>query len=334
MYYRIYTNQNRLSISQYSYTKFFLHKDIANKYKELCLKSKNNKIKDNSIIYPSPLSNYPGYKLDNYISENKLSIKKSYTPSKVDTIILDEDAVDNLRIYDYSSERIIIPVSEFKKYYTSLIPLSDSHSHTFLSSLTDSDSLYINKNDININFEKTFNDYPILVGGEIYVNQKNNKTIEFLSTLFDYIEKYNWHVVLDGSINSESNKDLVLDQESFENLYSMLASNNQGNLKLAREIIANCHYEYSKPYVLFLSSVFIKLLNKSDNRNYHLIYELLFKDLKKMGLNKRNIEDSHYNTIKNILKAHPEYRLDITKCLKIHNNHCYGSDLIKEIIPN
>ena len=61
----------------WSETAGFLTEEIILKYKELCEKSKNNKLTDNSVIYQSPISNYPVYKLKNYIQENKLNIKKA-----------------------------------------------------------------------------------------------------------------------------------------------------------------------------------------------------------------------------------------------------------------
>lgn len=334
MYHQIYPSTNYLNINKYGFSYGFLTKDIVDKYKQLCLKSKENKIKNNSVIYPSPLSNYPGYKLDNYISENKLSIKKSYTPSKIDTIILDENLIDTLRITDYTTEYIIIPALEFKKYYTSLI---DKESQIFLSKkVNDSDFLYIHKKGLqhNQNFKNTFNDYPVIVGGLVNArSRKTEKIIELIKSLFDYIEKYKWYVVLDNNINSETNKDLIINQEMFENLYSMLSSEDKGNEKLAREIIANCNYEISKPFILFLASEFSILLNKSDNVNYHITHKSIIKDFNKAGTRVWDIKNNHYKAIKDIIKCYPEYRNDIAKCLKTRNNHYYECELIKEVIP-
>ena len=91
------------------------------------------------------------------------------------------------------------------------------------------------------------------------------------------------------------------------------------------EIIANSEYESSRPYILFLASVFDFLKRKSNNKNYHIIHNNLWKEESMIYTN---------NNTTFIIKAAtmlPEYKQIICDCLKIHLNRVYRSDFIKEI---
>jgi hypothetical protein len=134
------------------------------------------------------------------------------------------------------------------------------------------------------------------------------------------------------TIDKEINKDTVIDLEIYENLYNMLNSTDEGNAKIAREIMANCEYDQSRPYILFLSSVFEKLLTKSDNKNYHAVHKNLRKEQKYFDCWGYKTQ-GHFEVIKRILEKCPEYRSIFGLCTKLHLNTLYKSEVIKEIVP-
>ena len=111
----------------------------------------------------------------------------------------------------------------------------------------------------------------------------------------------------------------------------MLNSTDVGNWKLAKEIIANCEYNQSRPYILYLASVFDQLNTKSDNKNYHFVYKNLNKEQKYFSYNKWN---GHFEIIKLILDKCPEYKQIFSQCMKIHFNTLYKIELIQEIISS
>jgi hypothetical protein len=310
----------------------FLNKEIVNKYKELCEKNKDNKIQDNSVIYSSPLSNYPVYKLKNYIQENKLNIKKARKWDKIDTIIIDKDIL-NFSETEKNKKYILIPAKEILDSKNKYIG-KDNYAYERNNKFQDTLFFYINE-DLPIThyheFEQ-FKNYPKIEGFPV-INHHGMKRIcdnlDFLIELFDNIEKYNINVVLDSSIDKEINKDTVIDLEIYENLYSMLNSSDKGNHKLAREIIANCEYDQSRPYILFLTSIFSTLMNKSDNKNYHAVHKNLNKD---RSYFKWSYRGEHFDMVKLILEKCPEYRQIFSQCMKIHINSLYKFDLVKEII--
>jgi hypothetical protein len=318
----------------WSSTAGFLNNEIINKYKQLCEKSKDNQIKDNSVIYLSPLSSYPVYKLKNYIQENKLNITKARKWDKIDTIIIDKDFLnnlENLKIDKYT----LIPSKEILDNKNKYIDVNDWN-YKKHNNFRDVLFFYINSGNItkNSNGFKQFKDYPQIEGISVQRNHGNKSVcdnIEFITKLFENIEKYNLHVVLDSSIDKEINKDTVIDLDIYENLYNMLNSADEGNTKIAKEIIANCEYGQSRPYILFLASIFTPLHTKSDNRNYHTVHKNLRKEQKYFDYNNWS---NHYEITKFILDKHPEYKQIFSQCMKIHINALYKTDLIREIIPS
>jgi len=312
----------------------FLSEEFINKYKELCEKNKDNQIKDNSVIYQSPISNYPVYKLKNYIQENKLNITKARKWDKIDTIIIDKDFLNYLEKKE-NTKYTIIPAKEILNNKSKYIE-KDNWVFNKNNGFSNTPFFYTKyENIINHPTEfKQFKDFPQIEGisiqrGHGYKTICDN--IEFITKLFDNIEKYNLHVVLDSSINKEINKDTVIDLDIYENLYNMLNSTDEGNTKIAKEIIANCEYDQSRPYILFLASIFTPLHAKSDNRNYHTVHKNLRIEQKYFNYN--NYHD-HYEIIKFILDKHPEYKQIFSQCMKIHINNLYKSDLIQEIISS
>lgn len=308
----------------------FIEADIVIRFKQLCEASRNNKLKDNSVVYLTPISNYPSYKLQNYIEENKLNIKKARSWDKVDTIVIDEEFINEL-LDEKEASFHLIPneaINKDKEYY-----LSDCYDYE-----KDNINRYLEtypyfiasvKNVKNNSDFNHFSKYPVIKGIRVEKRHGNSrlcKNIDFILDLFENIEKYGIHVVLDSSINKDINKDTVIDLDIYENLYSMLASSDEGNYKLAAEIIANCEYEASRPYIVFLASIFACLNKKSSNRNYHAVYAKLRKE-------KILHTYSHTATVKQMLAANPEYKDVICGCLKIHLNHLYKTEIVKEVLP-
>ena len=179
----------------------------------------------------------------------------------------------------------------------------------------------------NSSFSKLLN-YPSITG-ELLMNRHGNAkscdNLEFFYKIFDLIEKNNLDVVFDNNINSETNKDTVIDLETFQTLYSMLASTDKSNWNIAREIIANCDFEESKPYILFLANIFDCLKNKSDNKNYHMVHKALLK----YNLNRYM---NYTEFIQKIIEKYPQYKQIMCDCLTVHINHLCKTSLIKEIL--
>jgi hypothetical protein len=330
-------------------------KDLYSKYEKLYQKFKDNKLKYNTTVYLTPLSLFPSYKLKNYIEENNLNIKTARKIENLNTLIVN----DNFIKEGYFTEIIN---EEITKYYTIPYNVIANDFSTFIDTNKDSynnilkiPSHHLSKKDKKdenlrpkcfiiseenltkaIKHNKSFSvllNYPSTTGellSNFHGNRKICDNLEFFYNMFNLIEKYNLDVVFDDNINSETNKDTIVDLEMFQTLYGMLASTDKSNWSIAREIIANCDFESSKPYVLFLVSTFDFLKNKGDNKNYQIIHEHLQKLGKKIsGFMYKN--NNYEDFIKQIINVFPQYKQIMCDCLTTHLNHLFKISIIKAI---
>jgi hypothetical protein len=88
-------------------------------------KCKDNKLKDNSNVYLTPLSTLPSYKLKNYISENKLNVTITRKSNIIDTLIVNEELIKScyfgFNSYQYAKAELwyIIPYDLLQNNYKS-----------------------------------------------------------------------------------------------------------------------------------------------------------------------------------------------------------------------
>jgi len=245
--------------------------------------NKDNKIKNKTTVYSTPLSELPSYKLKNYIDENKLNIKTARKFDKLDAIIISDNFIrDNyldLKTYVWDSKTN-------KSYYTPKLPdniylipadfiIGNSKFLKYRNQTTSygqsNDIIKDRKGDLYTHYiilEKDLNNliqldsnfeiikqHPPITGHVItnhHGNTKACKNIDFFLNLIDNIKKYNLKVIFDTSVNNEINQGIVVDFDIYQNLYNMLNSSDAENWEMAREIAANCEYETSKPYLMYL----------------------------------------------------------------------------------
>ena len=352
----IHLDRKKLVNATYNQVIDIVSKDLYPKYEALYQKYKDNKLKSNTTVYLTPLSSFPSYKLKNYIEENKLNIETARKTEKLDTLIINDTFIKEAYFSEILNEKAkkyyTIPYDVIAKDFSSFID-KDNEYYNILKT----PSYYLSKKDKKegnlkahsfimseenlkdaIKFNKAFSvllNYPTTTG-ELLTKSHGNKNacdnLEFFYKMFDLIEKNNLDVVFDDNINNETNKDTIVDLEMFQTLYGMLASTDKSNWLIAREIIANCDFETSKPYVLFLVNVFNFLKIKGDNKNYHLIH----KHLRILG-DKKKIsyllyKDAQYEGfIQQIINMFPQYKQIMCDCLTTHLNHLFKTSIIKAI---
>jgi len=331
--------QNKLSNGWtciYGYVK----KDTIDKYKELYELSKDNKLEDNTIVYLTPLSEFPSYKLKNYIEENKLNITTARKLDKIDTLIINHDFITSSYLDEHKNKNYHIIPSE--------VILGDSYYQKYINHES-----YYQINTINgkpithyficegeyrslINLDSKFSiikDYPLIECFPIENNWGNKKAtdnIDFFLDLFNKIEKYNFRVIFDHNISDVVNEGLSIDEDVFENILNMITSQDESNISLAKEIIANMEFESSKPYLIYLFNYFYKLnQNNSNNKNYNY----LKKQMKKyVHVHSTQNNSSTFNQVLPVLiKEYPKYSQEFMNCFRIHMNAILGKNVIKEI---
>jgi len=329
--------------SYYSYTGNITKEDIE-QYSIIYDKFKDNKLKDNSSINISSLSEFPSYKLKNYINENNLNISITRKVEKINTIILSNSFINRSYFDDYEIKNNInksyycIPysyiVTNYKKY--------DREKHgNFSENSADYYLIPTNKLHEFIALDNKFSllsEFPVINGiliSSSWGSKKAGENINFFKNLTKYIEENNLDIVFDESISNEINKESIIDLEIFKILFNMLSSEDINNHTIAQELISNHDFELSKPYILFLATAFKTLRNKSNsNKNWGITYNQIIKYKQVIAIYWTGHSDNINNMdhfIKNFTTEYPQYKQIICDCMAIYLNHRFKTDLIKEM---
>ena len=332
------------------------------RYLALYEANKDNKIENKTTVYSTPLSELPSYKLKNYIDENKLNIKTARKFDKLDAVIISDNFIkDNyldLKTYMWDSQAntsYYVPKQPDNFY---LIPAEFIVNNPKFLKYRNQTTSYGQSNDIikdrkgdlythyiildkeldnwikilDSNFE-TIKQYSPITGHIItnhHGNTKACKNIDFFLNLIDNIEKYNLKVIFDTSVNNEINQGIVVDFDIYQNLYNMLNSSDAENWEMAREIAANCEYETSKPYLMYLYCSFSQLRKSNGSTNYQFLKKRLDKEAKLSSYG-RNNNPTFAAILKHLATQHPDHNQIFLSCFKYQVNMFIGKDVIKEI---
>lgn len=311
----------------------FISKEMALEYQELRKKWKNNILKTNTKVYNTQLSQFPSFKLKNYIEENKLNVSFKRTWRDLDTVIIGNDFIKELFKLDKAlqQQHYVVPIEFMKKNYTQYIsgksvwnPITENY-------------ILIESNDLEkaIQFDSSFaiikHNFPCVLGTLICSNNTSAKAFsqyDFFLSLPQNIKKWNLEVVYDDTLSNETNKGMVLDIEIFSNLLTMISSEDPENINMVKEIMANSEYEASEPYLSYIINVHPKLRIVNGNNNY----KFLLEKLEKFKIGNRNSVNRIDEILKNLVNIAPQYSEIYAQCIKAHFNHIMGREVIKEII--
>jgi len=304
--------------------------------------SKNNKIKNNSTLWLTSLSELPNYKLKNYIKENKLNISTARKFSQLDNVIISDSFIEREYLTSNYDEYIIFnsPIAKniilenltFNSYKDPK-NLLDPNFYLFITSEN-----YNSIIQIHPDFKAVLEDKATKIIKGYALKRRHGSVkaydkFDFLIDLIDNIKKYNIKVVLDSSLQEDINKGLTIDYDVFETLYGMLKNNDMGSWELAKEIISNNEYESSKPYLIFLYCVFPELRKSSMNNNYTFFR----KNLNKIYVEKlfpkqySKLNFPIEKLIAALVNIYPQYSIEFSKCLVYHLNQLSEKTIIKDI---
>jgi hypothetical protein len=331
--------------------------DYQTKIKNFLNEIKDNKLTDNSAVYITPLSELPSYKLKNYIEENKLNITTARKLEKLDTLIINKEFIENnylnITVWDsltrtyltnHITDYLVFPIDvltkdpKFKKHIN---PMKNKWNDITIKGKKHITHYCVSMDEYNIICTKipyfqTIKDKATIHRGIRLEGSHGSKkafdSLEFYINLLDNVKKHNLKVVFDSNVNEDINKGLIIDFDIFQNLYGMLKSTDTGNWEVAKEIIANCEFEASKPYIIALYNMFMDLRKTSPNKNYNLVKKVL--DTKKLGI---KIQYRGYIPAFESLLSHfstkcPELIPQLMPCLIYRINDLAKKEVIKEII--
>jgi hypothetical protein len=316
------------SAIQYKLSSF----SLINRYKVLKEKTKNNKLQDNSIIWFSPFTEFPLYKFKNYIDDSKLNITRSKKyNSTVDTVIINDKIIDkyfsinSLNPYRKGNFYIID-----KKYYNDKIK-SLTRSNNNSPKETNQDSLLFACKEIDnitskikLDIEK-FSTVDGFIIGDAWGTAKAFQSIESFERIIEEYEQGNINIIFDEQINNDANGGLEFDLDLFSSILDMIGNNDEGNINIAREIIANTNLEQSKPYILFLFQLYPYLSKQNNTKSWKYVTDQFKEDKNKMCYDHLQLFISTFGS------QYPEYIPTIFRCMAIYFNKQWKNEVIKEI---
>jgi hypothetical protein len=339
-------NQNSLNkfTSGYSSIKGYISKTNLDKYKILYENNKDNKLEPNTKVYLSPLAEFPSYKLKNYIEENQLNVKTIRKINELDYIIINHEFIYSSYVNKETNQFYIIPIEQldnpdFVSYFDTGHTWNDARRWT---NYNDQEPVkvthfYLEKEDYlkMVKYDSRFSfieELPLIEGNIIYDEWGKKKILNNLSyfnNLFDLLEQHNIRVIFDCNINNEANKDLSIDDDIFENIINMISSDDDDNLKIAKEILANMDFDSSKPYLIYLFNYFYQLKTSNNNKNYQYLKNQL-KPHSHMQPSK-NYPAVFDSFLPLMISKYPGYSKEFMNCFKIHMNVLCKKEIIKEI---
>lgn len=333
--------ENVTSLS--SGTSFIFKKDFKlNNMRDTIVSSiqDNVSLENNDDIYLTPLCKIPRYRIDNYISEAKLKIKKSYSFNTINKLFLDRKETETLLNRSVGSREIYyIPKDiflELKNKLEAELRYQDSNYkyQIFDESKIKQDYIgliiYMHSSGKGTkaitNFLSSKNITPVSI---MSTTGSDMKEIQFLIELYGYLLKGNnkFIVANDSSIIKQTNSELAIEEDTYNSLRDMLSSTNQSNINVAKEIIANCDYEKSHIWLMFLLHEFTsKLFGGTKSGNYNMFlskyrpYKSMFKS------------QNWYNFSFDLLAKFPEHKEEIKRYMIKRFNTQAGREIVVDII--
>lgn len=341
-------NKHYLNVSSYSRNLHIIPTEYIEQYDILYNTFKGNQLKPNTSVYVTPLSRYPTFKLKNHSEVNELNIKTTRKIKEIDTLILDHEFITECYLGEETKTYYIISHSFLESNFNEYIDNKlDKYSYSIFESDIASEYYVVSTDDVNdfILTDSRFIallQFPTICGVAINSNHGNKKAHEavpLFCNLTNLVNQYNLEVIFDSSLNKEINKDLSVDLDTFKILFNMLASDDESNYPIAKELISNCDFETSKPYILFLAVLFSPLRNKSsNNRNWVSCFTQIYKHknyVNEYFSSRNNLDPTDVdNFVKLFIQDYPQYKQIVSDCLTVYLNFRFKTDLIKEIVIN
>jgi hypothetical protein len=324
---------------------YLLDKSVLTKYKSMYESNKDNTLVPNSTIHFSKLTKLPQYKLKEYINNNKLNIKKSRNINDIDTLIISNELIN-----EYFNETTYIRTQVINEYYK--IPkafyektikplLGHNHRPNNLSDMIDdADSisyLLVNKDSIlkqkpssaNVNnIVSQIKQFDIIEGSEItneWGSQKAYETCNLFTNIVNNYGNYKFNIVFDEKLNQVISEDMTMDIDVFSNIIDMLNSDDESNLKLAKEIVSNLDPISSKPYLLLLLHLFPDFRRIDNNTNFRYLLQSVSKEKNSY------VYESTAVFLSNMLNTYPEYKQQMFEGLGEFINKKNNKNIITEI---
>jgi hypothetical protein len=252
--------KNRYNFIEYYYKKEEL---ISTFPLSEMLNHKSNTLLDTDKVYFTKSSSIPRYKLKEFLELTKIALNRTNRIDQATTYIASINAFKEL-VYNKTDR--------YNRYY--VVPADDIIPYAVRGYKTEVNKrnlteVLLRESDVSnfpgINVSK----YPIteiLAHDNGWGANKLKNVVDSFVYLADKKDKIK--IIFDETLIEMCNSGVVIDEEIYENILSMLNSNSDENISLAMEIISNSDLVQSKLYlILLLNECYfdLKKVNKTTN---------------------------------------------------------------------
>ena len=312
---------------------YLLPISLIKRYQALKEKFKNNKLKDNSVVYFSPFTDYPLFKFKDYVYETKLNIKRlAKFKDEVTTVVINDVILNKFESLNTSWKDGLYYFIDKKFYDSKIKPLIKfQHYENHKSAELTTDNIIIHESHVNKITNKVKLDIaklPTLTGKlveDTWGDKKYFNVVPLLEEIIDKAEQGDIDLVFDTQINSAINEGMEMDEDMFSTIYDMIISNDGCNIKIAQELISNLSPNTLKPYLLYLCHNFPVLARYGESKTWKYTLDQIKQD--------KDLYKTDYlqHFLHVITKTYPDYLPIIFKCIGYNLNKNAKKEVIKEI---
>jgi hypothetical protein len=246
--------------------------DKDNTLREL-LNSKKYVAKKDDILYFDSHCKVPRFKLKNVCEKYNLSITRDISKA-TKIFIADELISKNFKNTTYNT----IGIDCFKEILNTIFPPDYEPANEIRDAVNTCTGMYVG---FKYAARDIFNHVlvkPILAKYYPDTDDPSDYASDLETNdyyiIYDPSEDCKINIVEDDRIYLEDqiikylNQDNVMDNESYQNVLSLFQSSDTGNHMLAMEIMANCDFRKSAPYLLLLFENYRNLICNNPSRNH------------------------------------------------------------------
>lgn len=245
------------------------------------LSHKTNTLEATDKVYFTKSSSIPRYKLKEFLELTKIELNRTNKIDYANTYIASINAFKEF-IYSTSdryNRYYVVPADDMIPYAARGYKKQMNEKNLTTVLVRESD---VKNNAPGVNFSK----YPLI--NIIPVdNGWGSSKLKNIAESFVYLagKKNDVKIIFDETLIEICNSGVVIDEEIYENLSSMLSSKNKENVSLAMEIISNSDFVHSRIYILMLLNKYsmeFKIVDKTTNfksllNYFSSYYELINK---------------------------------------------------------
>lgn len=257
-----YGSSNNGSAVRLSTTSGFLKDEIDAVSKQIEKLVATDTLAADDRVFFTPFSNVPRYKFNEY-AKDKPKLSRTIMMNKATAIVLNsQNVMAGLKIPNYTQQYRRVQVSDLKDIYTHL-EKDVTIAIKSLDSVYFHDAYVSSFKKLEPNFQGKIYIDTVYVAWRDYAIEANKEAVEAINDILAI--NGTKKIISDDTILGEINQGTVISPEMFDELTSMLGSDDNDVLGLAMEVMANSDYTRSEIKILTLLNRFYDKMYRHKN---------------------------------------------------------------------